>query len=173
MGTVDWDHYQVPLTPGPTPAAAGAARPASRVVAKLLATRGARLVAWLLDVLIAALVVVMAGELTARAFPQYAAAKAVGLVSGAVALTVIQATLLSWLGQTLGKMAVGVRVVRLADESNPGLLYAFVLREVVPGLISLIPIIGQMFALIDRVCIFSEDRRCLRDYMADTKVIEA
>lgn len=37
--------------------------------------------------------------------------------------------------------------------------------------LSLIPAIGQLFAVIDTLCIFWEDRRCIHDLIAGTKVV--
>jgi hypothetical protein len=41
------------------------------------------------------------------------------------------------------------------------------------GLISQLPIIGLITALVDCLLIFGRERRCLHDYLAGTKVVNA
>jgi uncharacterized RDD family membrane protein YckC len=71
-------------------------------------------------------------------------------------------------GQTLGKKAVGIKVVR-TDGAPASLGRIFWLRNVINGLIGIIP----LYALIDHVFIFSESRQCLHDKLADTIVVVA
>lgn len=93
-------------------------------------------------------------------------------VYGAILLiTVIQGILLGIRGQDLGKMALGIRVVRV-DGTPAGFVRAAVLRLFVPGLISMIPLIGSLFSIVDVCFIFREDRRCLHDLIAGTKVVK-
>lgn len=75
-------------------------------------------------------------------------------------------------GQTLGKKALKIRIVRLNDE-RASLGRIFALRMLVPGVIGAVPIIGPMFSLADALFIFGEQRRCIHDYLADTKVVLA
>lgn len=51
-------------------------------------------------------------------------------------------------------------------------VHAFVLRSFVNGLIGAIPCIGSIYALVDIVFIFREDRRCLHDLLASTVVVD-
>jgi uncharacterized RDD family membrane protein YckC len=89
------------------------------------------------------------------------------------ALIVIgQMTLLSVRGQTFGKMALGLYVVDYHNETNPGFFRAVVLRSLGPILIGALPIWGKFFAVINVLSIFGEDRRCLHDLIAGTKVVE-
>jgi uncharacterized RDD family membrane protein YckC len=82
-------------------------------------------------------------------------------------LLIVQTILLSTRGQTLGKKFVGVRIVR-SDGSEPGFVHAVLLRAIVMGMID--GIVG-VTALINPLLIFREDRRCLHDLIADTRVI--
>jgi uncharacterized RDD family membrane protein YckC len=43
----------------------------------------------------------------------------------------------------------------------------------VPALISAIPKVGRFFGLIDALAIFTPERRCIHDYIADTIVVDA
>lgn len=75
-------------------------------------------------------------------------------------------------GQTLGKKALKVRIVRTSDDPA-SLGRIFVLRMLAPGLIGAIPFIGTIFSLVDVLFIFGEERRCIHDHFADTKVVVA
>jgi uncharacterized RDD family membrane protein YckC len=91
---------------------------------------------------------------------------------GGFVVFVVQVWMLSTRGQTIGKRLLGVRIVGHVDEANPGFLRAVALRAVVPGLIGMIPGVGFIFSLVDVCFIFREDRRCVHDFIAQTKVIE-
>lgn len=75
-------------------------------------------------------------------------------------------------GQTLGKRWMKVRIVRSSGE-RAGLGRIFWLRMFVPGLIGRIPLVGVIFALVDPLFIFGEERRCVHDMIADTIVVNA
>jgi uncharacterized RDD family membrane protein YckC len=98
-----------------------------------------------------------------------------GLLVGGLALLAIvinNCLLLARNGQTIGKKAVGIRVVR-TDGSDAGFVRLFFLRGGLSWVLAAIPGIGNLYALIDVLFIFREDRRCLHDLIADTKVVEA
>jgi uncharacterized RDD family membrane protein YckC len=75
-------------------------------------------------------------------------------------------------GQTPGKKIMKVRVVR-SDGSPVGLARYFFLRGLIPGLLGAIPIFGTIFALVNVLFIFTEERRCIHDHLADTIVVVA
>ena len=141
-----------------------------------LADRGARLGAVLLDAVIAfgfclpGFIVLWTGGKDDNTMSTIAF---ILIALGFLALAVIQIYLLSTKGQTLGKKVVGVKIVRYADSTNPGFVYACLLRAIVPSLISNIPFLGVIFALVDVCFIFGEERRCLHDLIAGTKVVNA
>jgi uncharacterized RDD family membrane protein YckC len=89
-----------------------------------------------------------------------------------IGLFVVNLVMLARYGQTPGKRIVGVRIVR-ADRSRAGLGRIFWLRIVIPQLIGAIPLAGPLFRLVDVLMIFGEQRRCLHDLIADTRVVEA
>jgi uncharacterized RDD family membrane protein YckC len=74
--------------------------------------------------------------------------------------------------QTLGKKLVGIKVVR-SDGSHASLARIFWLRNIVNGIPTAIPIVGNIYALVDHLFIFTESRQCLHDKIADTIVIKA
>jgi uncharacterized RDD family membrane protein YckC len=86
-----------------------------------------------------------------------------------VALAVAQVYFLSREGQTLGKKALRIRIVRYDDGGNPGFVKAVVLRIFVNGFLGIIPLYG----LADVLFIFGAEKRCIHDYIAGTKVVTA
>jgi uncharacterized RDD family membrane protein YckC len=102
--------------------------------------------------------------------------KGFGLALIAIAwlgLTVVQMILLVRHGQSLGKRALGIRIVRVSDESIPGFVKVVLLRMLVPSFIAGIPYAGAIIGIVDGLLIFRDDRRCLHDLIAETKVIKA
>ena len=76
---------------------------------------------------------------------------------------------LLWLqGQTVGKRAMHIRIVRL-DGSPAGFGRAVLLRTFIPGLLTVLT--GGVFGIVDCCFIFREDRRCIHDLIAGTKVV--
>jgi uncharacterized RDD family membrane protein YckC len=75
-------------------------------------------------------------------------------------------------GQTIAKKLIGIKVVR-SDGSRATVGRIFWLRNVVNTLISMIPILGGIYALIDMLFIFTERKQCLHDKIADTIVVNA
>lgn len=78
---------------------------------------------------------------------------------------------LKWMkrdGQSMGKKALSIKVVR-SDGSRVSLARLVWLRNVVNGLIGIVPLYG----IIDVLFIFAEDRQCLHDKLADTIVVKA
>ncbi len=78
--------------------------------------------------------------------------------------------LLARYGQTIGKRALRIRIVR-NDGTQAGLTRLVLLRIGVMGLIGLVPIVGTLVQLADPLVIFGQQRRCLHDFIADTKVV--
>lgn len=91
---------------------------------------------------------------------------------GSLALLTINLVMLTTRGQSIGKRMVGIRIVSHPDGQKPGFVKAVLLRGFVNGLISGIPCIGPVYALVDICFIFQEDRRCLHDQIASTQVVE-
>jgi uncharacterized RDD family membrane protein YckC len=96
------------------------------------------------------------------------------IIAGVLLLVLLIANLyfLATRGQTLGKMVCKIKIVDMAGQ-NPGFVKAFLLRSLVPGIIGAVPFLGPFFSLADPLFIFREDRRCLHDQIAGTKVVTA
>jgi len=87
-------------------------------------------------------------------------------------LLIVQVVMISTRGQSIGKRVLGIRIVRTADESNPGFVYGWLLRSLAPGLLGAVPMIGSVFTIVNYCFIFRADRRCLHDLIAGTKVVK-
>ncbi|MFT3767776.1 MAG: RDD family protein [Minicystis sp.] len=81
-----------------------------------------------------------------------------------------QAFLISTTGQSIAKRWLKIKVVRM-DGSLPGFVSGVLLREIVLLGLAPIPVIGFLVRLVDSIMIFGNERRCLHDYLAGTKVV--
>lgn len=90
----------------------------------------------------------------------------------ALLVLAIDLILLARNGQTIGKKLLGIKVVR-TDGSPVSLFRVFFLRYVCNTFLTLIPIAGPLYSLVDSLMIFSESRRTVHDRIADTIVIRA
>jgi uncharacterized RDD family membrane protein YckC len=74
--------------------------------------------------------------------------------------------------QTIGKKLMGLQVV-MADSGKPASLERLVFWRFLPMmLVAQIPYIGVFLVTADLLVIFREDRRCLHDFLAGTRVID-
>lgn len=143
-----------------------------------LAERGTRLAAVLLDGLLAipAVIIALIGALAGRnsdGQPGPLFGIAMGLMGlWIIAVAVYQIYLLSTKGQTFGKRWMKIRIVKL-DGSAPGFVHAVLLRLFVNGLIGAVPYLGAIYSLVDILFVFREDRRCIHDLIASTRVVVA
>ena len=142
------------------------------------ADRGTRLGAALLDGVIIAVMVYLP-PLAAMIAGGAAGARGAGsttMIAAAVMLGLVGFIVWSWLtvmyvsrnGQTIAKKLLGIKVVR-TDGSPASLGRLFWLRNVVNGLISVVPLYG----FVDMLFIFGESRQCLHDKIAGTIVVKA
>lgn len=95
---------------------------------------------------------------------------AASAVLGMVCFVLFHGYFLKQNGQTIGKKLVGIRIVTLqGDIPRFGKLIAA--RYLPLCLAGLIPLVGNLLALVDCLFIFREDRRCIHDLIAGTKVV--
>jgi uncharacterized RDD family membrane protein YckC len=140
-----------------------------------LASRASRLGATLLDVLMIAGI----GIIAAIAIPSIAqgsegASMAAISLMGVlfVALAAANVYFVYKNGQTLGKKALSIKVVRSNGEraSFPRI---FFMRYLSVTLLGAIPLVGYIISLVDALLIFRQSQKCLHDDIADTVVIKA
>lgn len=75
-------------------------------------------------------------------------------------------------GQSIGKRICAIKVVR-TDGSKATFWRIFLLRNLVNGIPSLIPLISTIYFLVDSLMICTESRQCLHDKIAGTLVVKA
>lgn len=139
-----------------------------------LATRSSRFVASLLDGII--MLVLFGGVATLTPWNLFEAEDPAALVAlGGIGIglwLVVNGYFLVTRGQTVGKMALKIRVLRPdGSRASPGRLIG--LRYALPMVINMIPYVGSIFSLVNPLLIFRESRRCLHDDIADTIVVKA
>ena len=75
-------------------------------------------------------------------------------------------------GQSIGKLAVGIKIVRTdGSQATAGRIIG--LRFLVMAVVSLFGLVGSIISLVDVLLIFRKERNCLHDDIADTRVIVA
>lgn len=79
-----------------------------------------------------------------------------------------QWNLIATRGQSIGKFVCFIRIVTIHGRT-PGFIQGVLLRNWLRNLLGFIP----FFAIIDCALIFGEQRRCIHDYIAGTRVVEA
>lgn len=157
------------------------------------ATRASRFLAVLVDMSPVFVLAVIAGIVAAVAMPGlfkgdfgsgFAAMGLFFFVFGIVSIAwlVWNIVLLYRYGQTVGKKALGIRVVRMDGSRVSFARFVFLrwlaiafIGGVVGGICGALHIryIGNMVSLVDCLMIFGAAHRCLHDYLADTKVVTA
>jgi len=91
-------------------------------------------------------------------------------ILGGIAALAYQAYLISTRGQSVGKIVARLRIEKL-DGQPPGFVYGFLLRSLVPSVVAGIPLVGILFGIINALFVFRDDRRCIHDHLAGTRVV--
>lgn len=81
---------------------------------------------------------------------------------------IVQWNLIATRGQSIGKFITCIRIVTV-NGRLPGFFMGVVVRNWVRNLLAIIP----FFGLIDLLPIFGDAKRCIHDYMAGTRVVQA
>ncbi len=143
----------------------------------VLASRGQRFRASLLDVVVALVLLGLIAWLTSwNPFkPGNTSMFATGIrntILGFGLFVLAHGYLLATRGQTIGKAVVKIRIVR-SDGSSASFWQLVGMRYGVTSVISALPIVGGLYGLVDSLAIFRESRLCLHDQIAGTMVIQA
>lgn len=158
------------------PPSAQVADATEQVQAGALAGRGTRFWAATIDgMLVAALMFGLAAVLDINLMKQAengVTGTLILMAAGVTATLLLQGWLLHRRSQTIGKLALGIRIVRV-DGSHAHIGRTLGLRVFVMTALNLIPAVGQLIGLIDALMIFGKSRRCLHDLIAGTVVVKA
>jgi uncharacterized RDD family membrane protein YckC len=149
-----------------------------------LAERGTRFVAKMLDGFMAVVLILPAtiaglrsdifrGGYVNLAFFRSFLGSGIGMASGVawLALLAFQAYLTATTGQSLGKRWLKIKIVRL-DGSAVNFATGVLLRHWLFVVLQYLPGVGSIIGLVDILFIFRQDRRCIHDFTAGTKVIQ-
>ena len=143
----------------------------------VLASRGQRFAAAMIDIAVILLVIWVASVLTpwnpwGTEDTSLWEPAVINTALGFVVFVLLQGVLLVRRGQTIGKAVLRLRIARPDGTlASPGRVLG--LRYGIGYLLSVVPAIGQIYALVDSVLIFRASRRCLHDVIADTVVLKA
>lgn len=146
-----------------------------------LASRGSRLVAVIIDGIIAVPILIVIAKLTGfwdRIIPRLVSGTPLNFEEiiiifcvGQCLFLILNGYFLSKDGQTIGKRIIGIKIVGIQRE-NVGLMKIYFLRYLITSIISQIPVIRSFFNLINILFIFGKERRCLHDRIAGTVVVK-
>lgn len=90
-------------------------------------------------------------------------------------VVIVNVVLLTIRGQTLGKLCLGIQVVRFPGGARAGFIKAVLLRDMFFGMIIMgcsmfFGAMGLALMVANALMIFRQDRRCMHDLVADTVV---
>lgn len=74
-------------------------------------------------------------------------------------------------GQTIGKLLLGIKIVR-SDGKRAGLLRILLLRRMPFNAMILANTVGGVVKIFDALSIFRRDQRCIHDMLASTVVVK-
>jgi uncharacterized RDD family membrane protein YckC len=139
----------------------------------VLASRGSRLAAALIDtVAVVALVIpALLGSFFLEADSAVSTMGGIGIAVSVIAVIVFcvyQISMLVREGRTLGKKIMHIRIVNYDDGEVPPAAKLLVMRYFLNSALGNIP----FYTLVDLLFIFGSERRCIHDYLAGTKVVE-
>ena len=144
----------------------------------ILASRGRRLGAAMLDglsIMVVSLpVMYFTGGFDGIAQgvqPSFAYSLAMGAL-GLVVFALINFQFLKATGQTLGKKALSIKIVTV-DGHLPTLGNHTIKRYGVYFVPGQIPVVGQIFSMLNILFIFGKSKRCIHDYAAGTMVVNS
>lgn len=135
-----------------------------------LAERGTRLAGAMLDTILY-LAAAVPGIVLLVVLSDESVAAWVTIALPILGLGVYQMILVAGTGQSLAKRWLKMKIVKI-DGSDVDFVSGVILRSWVMAGLGMIPFIGNFIGIIDAVMIFGDDRRCLHDKIASTKVID-
>jgi len=147
--------------------------PSADIANDVLAGRGARLAAAIIDYLcvIAVAIPGFAGFVYAETTGASAAASGIASLVFALGIGIVgllQASYIVRDGQTIGKKLMKIRIVDYVDGEIPPWHRILGIRYIANMALRQIP----FYFFVDVLLIFGKDQRCIHDYIAGTKVVE-
>jgi uncharacterized RDD family membrane protein YckC len=141
----------------------------------VLADRGTRFVAALIDAAIGFGLLWLVSKVTPwNPFSTEGAGKFLTtLINSAIGLVlfiVVHGWLLVQHGQTIGKRLLRLRIVR-PDGARVDPVRILGLRYGIGSIVTAVRYVGMLYALVDCLMIFRQQRRCVHDLLADTIVV--
>jgi len=144
---------------------------------KPLASRWARLGAWLIDSIIVMVVVApvvyftggLDGIMEGRQ-PSFIYSLIMGLLSFVVFFAINYRSLVAN-GQSIGKKVLEIKIVDL-NGNVPSFQPQLLIRYAIYSLSGQIPVVGVIFSFVNVLFIFGSEKRCLHDLAAKTKVVQ-
>ena len=134
---------------------------------------GARIIDWILVVVASVIVLIVLFGGLGRTERGFFAALFLSLLVIAAVVLLYEWTMIAVLGQTLGKKWTGVKVIRADNGAVPGWGKSFV-RWLIPGLVNIIPVVGNIaFLLVYLSPVFSKTRQGWHDMAAATVVVKS
>ncbi|MBU1259865.1 MAG: RDD family protein [Planctomycetes bacterium] len=141
-----------------------------------LATRWKRLGGALLDSLIMIVIIfpimMIIGIYPSKGDGMSFGQQILGSIISLVVFLILNGHFLAKSGQTIGKKIVQTKIVGLDGGLCP-FARMFLLRYVVLWVITGIPFVGGLYGLFDVLFIFGKGKRCVHDYIAGTRVVDA
>lgn len=163
-----------PYTPPASDVAAGTEQDTSGT----LASRGNRFLGALIDGILMMVLIMpvmfLSGfwEAAANAGGASFMFNLMALAASFLTYCLINGYLLAQSGQTVGKKIMKTKIVNM-DGSQPPLAHILLRRLLPVQLLVLVPFVGNFLSLVDALFVFRDDRRCIHDHIAGTKVINA
>ena len=93
-------------------------------------------------------------------------------ILGLIAYLAVNGFLLAKYGQTVGKKVIGTRIVDFESGEILSVWKVFCMRLLPVHLLCQLPVAGVFVGLADVVLIFRNNKRCLHDLIAETKVVD-
>lgn len=90
-------------------------------------------------------------------------------IAGIVIFAVINGVLLARYGQTVGKRLLKIKITDMNGQRPT--MNNYIVRYAVYFLPGQIPVVGQIFSLVNALFIFGNSKRCLHDHAGGTKVV--
>ena len=92
------------------------------------------------------------------------------MLTASLAYKIVQWVLLGTRGQTIGKIALSIRIVDAQTGEHPGWPRLVLLRDIVNWILTIIPLLGVIYWIVDSLFIFRADHRTIHDLYSGTRV---